>query len=170
MEPKSAVEAALFTATNPLKISEIAERTGLEPDEIKKALKSLHKDYESRKTVIRISKIGNEYVMRLKDEYLSYSEKFTEGELSPGQMQTLATIAYNQPVLRSNVKKELGDKVYEHVPILIEKGFINAKPVGHTAELTTTKKFIEYFGVEGKSIQDIRKWIENLETLKAKRE
>ena len=160
MNAKGAVEAALFSASGPLKVREIAERTGLSDDKVKELLERLHDDYERRNSAIKVSKIGSDYAMMLRDEYMGYTEKFTASELTPGMMKTLSAIAYNQPIMQSELFKTLGSRVYEDVPVLVEKGLVGARKVGQTKELTTTKKFMEYFGVEATGKKDIRRWMD----------
>ena len=82
--------------------------------------------------------------------------------MTPGMMRTLSTIAYNQPVLQSELFKTRGPRTYDDVLMLIEMGFVSAKKSGQTKELTTTKKFLEYFGIEANSKDGIRKWIESM--------
>ena len=160
MNARGAVEAALLCASCPLRVRDIADRTGLSDAKVREMLKILQEEYDERGSAIRISKIGPDFVMRLRDEYLDYSDKFTDAELTKGMMKTLSAIAYNQPILQSELFKTIGSRIYDDVPVLVEKGFVNAKKVGQTKELTITKKFMEYFGVEATSKKDIRKWLD----------
>lgn len=160
MDPKGAVEAALFSASAPLRVRDIAERTGLDDDKVRGLLERLHDDYERRNSAIKISKVGAEYVMMLREEYSEYADKFTATELTPGMMKTLSAIAYNQPIMQSELFRNLGSRVYEDVPVLIEKGLVSAKKVGNSKELSTTKRFMEYFGVEATGKKDIRRWMD----------
>lgn len=162
MNAKGAVEAALFSASKGLKVSELAEMINVSEDRINTALEVLQMEYERRNSAIKISAVGNEYVMRLRDEYSSFSESLTHAELSRGMMKTLVTIAYNQPLLQSELSRNIGSRVYDDVPALIEKGLISGKKTGQTLELTTTRKFIEYFGIEGTSKAAIRQWIDEM--------
>jgi segregation and condensation protein B len=78
-------------------------------------------------------------------------------------MKTAVTIAYNQPVMQSELCRNLGPRVYDDVRALMDLDLINGKPVGQSLELTTTKKFSEYFGISSTKKEDIRKWIEENE-------
>ena len=75
-------------------------------------------------------------------------------------MKTLSAIAYNQPIMQSELFRNLGSRVYEDVPVLIEKGLVSAKKVGNSKELSTTKRFMEYFCVEATGKKDIRRWMD----------
>ncbi|MBO4797178.1 MAG: SMC-Scp complex subunit ScpB [Candidatus Methanomethylophilaceae archaeon] len=161
MNPKSAVEAALFSASGNLRISEIAEKTGFSDEEVRTAIIDLRREYDSRDSAIMIAKLGGEYRMMLRTEYSECTGTFSKAEMTSGMMRTLSTIAYNQPVLQSELFKTRGPRTYEDVPALIEMGFVSAKKSGQTKELTTTKKFSEYFGIGSTRKDDIRKWIES---------
>ena len=162
MDARGAVEAALFTSSRPLPVKEIAERTNLSEEKVKDLLQDLIRIYDMMKSAIKIGKVGNDYAMMLREEYAGYTNQFTDAELTRGMMKTLATIAYNQPILQSELCRNIGARVYEDVPALIEMGFVHAKKSGQTKELTTTRKFMEYFGVEANSKDGIRKWIESI--------
>ena len=160
MNAKAAVEAALFSAAGNLRISEMAEKTGLTEEEVRTALLDLRRDYDVRESAIMIAKIGGEYRMMLRTEYTECAGSFSKAEMTPGMMRTLSTIAYNQPVLQSELFKIRGPRTYDDVHALVEMGFVSAKKSGQTKELTTTKKFSEYFGIGSTRKDDIRKWIE----------
>ncbi|MBO4569102.1 MAG: SMC-Scp complex subunit ScpB [Candidatus Methanomethylophilaceae archaeon] len=161
MNAKAAVEAALFSAAGNLRISEMAEKTGLTEEEVRTALLDLRRDYDMRESAIMIAKIGGEYRMMLRTEYTECAGSFSKAEMTPGMMRTLSTIAYNQPVLQSDLFKIRGPRTYDDVHALTEMGFVSAKKSGQTKELTTTKKFSEYFGIGSTRKDDIRKWIES---------
>ena len=160
MDEKGAVEAALFSSAEKIGVSEIAERTGLSEEKIRHALKDLRKEYDNRESAIMIAKIGNEYKMMLRTEYTDYTGKFAKAEMTGGMMRTLSTIAYNQPVLQSELFKTRGPRVYDDVRALVEMDMISGRRSGQTLELTTTKKFSEYFGIGSTRVSDIKKWIE----------
>ena len=161
MNEKGAVEAALFSSSENLRISDIAEKTGLSEEDVRYALKDLRKEYEDRDSAIMIAKIGNEFRMMLRTEYSDYTGMFAKAEMTGGMMRTLSTIAYNQPVLQSELFKTRGPRTYDDVHALIAMDFVSGKKSGQTLELTTTKKFSEYFGIGSTRVADIRKWIES---------
>jgi len=158
---KGAVEAALFSSSENLRISDIAEKTGLSEEDVRYVLRDLRKEYEDRDSAIMIAKIGNEFRMMLRTEYSDYTGMFAKAEMTGGMMRTLSTIAYNQPVLQSELFKTRGPRTYDDVHALIAMDFVSGKKSGQTLELTTTKKFSEYFGIGSTRVADIRKWIES---------
>jgi len=158
---KGAVEAALFSSSENLRISDIAEKTGLSEEDVRYALRDLRKEYEDRDSAIMIAKIGSEFRMMLRTEYSDYTGMFAKAEMTGGMMRTLSTIAYNQPVLQSELFRTRGPRTYDDVHALIAMDFVSGKKSGQTLELTTTKKFSEYFGIGSTRVADIRKWIES---------
>ncbi|MDR1954495.1 MAG: SMC-Scp complex subunit ScpB [Candidatus Methanoplasma sp.] len=161
MDEKGAVEAALFSSAEKINVAGIAERTGLSEEKIRHALKDLRKEYDDRNSAIMIAKIGNEFKMMLRAEYTEFTGKFAKAEMTGGMMRTLSTIAYNQPVLQSELFKTRGPRTYDDVRALIDMDLISGKRVGQTLELSTTKKFSEYFGIGSTRVSDIKKWIES---------
>ena len=62
--------------------------------------------------------------------------------------------------LQSKMYDLVGNKIYEHVKVLSDLGMVKAKPKKKSIELTTTKKFIETFGIDARSRQDVKAWLE----------
>ena len=160
MDPKGAVEAALFSSAESLRISQIAEKTGIPEEQVRSAVLDLRREYEDRDSAIIIAKIGTEYRMMLRPEYSGCTGTFAKAEMAPGVMRTLSTIAYNQPVLQSELFKTRGPRTYDDVHKLVDLGFVAGRRSGQTLELTTTKKFSEHFGIGSTRKADIRAWIE----------
>jgi len=67
-------------------------------------------------------------------------------------------------VLQSELLKLRGPRVYDDVHALTDMDFVARKRAGNTWELTTTKKFAEYFGIGSTKIKDIQKWIKDRST------
>ena len=159
VEEKSTVEAALFAASEPLTAMDIAQRTGLDISVIRYAVKDLRMEYEMRDSAIIISAIDGKYRMQLRAEYQKYTGVFARPEFPTGVMRTLSTIAYNQPVLQSQIVKVRGPRGYQDVSILVDAGYVFSKPKGQSYLLTTTKKFSEDFGIGSTRPEDVREWI-----------
>jgi len=156
---KAAVEAALYSASENLKISDIAAKTNLPVEEVRTAVMDLRREYDDRDSAIQIAKIGTEYRMMLRPEYTEVTGTFAKAELSGGVLRTLTTIAYYQPVMQAELLKLRGPRVYDDVHTLVDMDFVARKRAGNTWELTTTKKFAEYFGIGSTRIKDIQAWI-----------
>jgi segregation and condensation protein B len=159
LKSERVVEAALFSAGRPLKVSEMSETTGISGDTIRKAVKNLMIEYEKKSTALEIAKVGSKYVMQLKEEYSSPAEMLAKTEVPKKYLKTASLIAYHQPIKQSDLVEMIGPKGYEHVKALHSLGLIKTKPYGQTKILTTTKKFLEYFGIDAKKPHEIKKWL-----------
>ena len=113
MDARGAVEAALFTSSRPMPLREIAERTNLPEEQVENVLQDLIRIYDMMNSAIKVGKIGNDYGMMLREEYSGFAAQFTGAEITRGMMKTLATIAYNQPIMQSELCKifSFGDYV-----------------------------------------------------------
>jgi len=160
LDPVRVVESVLFSS-KPLKISEIAGTTQLTESEIRGAVKKLAKEYRDRSSAIEIVKIGPKYSMQLRKEFTECARPFTEKEVPDDVLKIAAMIAYHQPVLQSALAKVLGSEVYKDVEKLRSMGLVKAKKRGQTLQLTTTQRFAEYFGIEGSTREDIKRWMES---------
>lgn len=156
---KQVVEAILFSATKPLSQKKIAKMSGLNDEEVRKAIQQLIEDYRSDKTSIEIIELKQKYLMRVKPEYHSYVEKFVERDMDRGSLRTLAVIALKQPLPLSKLSKIRGNKCYGHVKKLEDLGFVKSKKSGKTRLLSTTKEFALYFGLNSNNPEDIRDFL-----------
>jgi segregation and condensation protein B len=153
------VEAALFSAAKPVTVSDLKLASGLDVRTIRSAIKNLMDEYNSSDRAIEIAKMGPRYAMQVKVEYNS-AAKLAELKIPKDVLKTVSLIAYYQPVLQSKLSDLLGSKVYAHVRTLEELGLIRTRPKKNSVELTTTKKFIETFGIDARSRGEVKAWIE----------
>jgi len=154
------VEAVLFSSSKPVKVSEIVSQTMLPLATVRRAIRSLTKDYDARGSAIQVAKTGDGYSLILRSEYDECARVFAPKEVPDEVLRTAAMIAYHQPILQSELSKTLGSRVYEDVKTLTDMGLISAKKKGQTLSLTTTKRFSEYFGIEGTRKEDVKRWME----------
>jgi segregation and condensation protein B len=144
------VEASLFIAGKFLNMQELIMLTDLNQIMIKDILAKLMKRYD--KGIIRIVERNNSYKMDVAQEYHFLINKLAGGttEFTKAEQETLAVIAYKQPVKQSVIIKIRGNKSYDHVKKFTDLGLVISKPVGHTTELTLSEEFYEYFNVHKK--------------------
>ena len=141
------IEAALFIAGRFLTIPELVTLTDVNPILLKKILSDLQDKYKD--SGIEILKKDNLWKMDVAAEFTSMVNKLATGssEFSKAEQETLAIIAYKQPIKQSIIIKIRGNKAYEHIKRFTELGLINKKKMGHTAEITLTESFHDYFHV-----------------------
>ena len=118
------MEAVLFAASQPLRASDIADICGVSPDAVRRELRRLAKEYEERGTAYEIAKIGQRYSLQLRKGYEHYALPFAAMEIPPDVLRTASIIAYNQPILQSDLVKMLGSGVYERVRTLRQMGLV----------------------------------------------
>jgi segregation and condensation protein B len=158
MSLKDQVEAALFGAGRPLTVREIIEVTEGNAEKVRRALKGLAEDYESRGGALEVVKTGRKWSMQLREEY-AVGQSLAATELPKDLVKTAALIAYHQPIRQAELKRMVGDKVYDHVRILREDRLIRTSPAGHTLLLSTTRRFPEYFGIQADSRDALKRWM-----------
>ncbi|MFA6064282.1 MAG: SMC-Scp complex subunit ScpB [archaeon] len=148
LEKEKIMEAALFMSPKPLTLDELNNIAATQSRlETKAMMTELMSFYNSRKSALEIVELPVGYQMRVKEDYEDHVQQFAQNSMfSRGVMKTLAFIAYKQPISQSVVVKYRNNKAYDHLKLLLDEGFIKKDPKGRSFTLTTTTKFIEYFG------------------------
>lgn len=157
---KLKVEAILFAADNFIDVGTIRSIIGSDTPiaDIRLAIHSLSRDYVLR--AFEIFEESNRYQLRIKQEYIPIIKKQYLGKaknLSKNALETLAIIAYRQPVTRAQINTLRGLDSSSIILALKDKDLIYAsgtkKEVGNPIEYKTTEKFLEVFGL--KSLKDL---------------
>jgi segregation and condensation protein B len=148
IESKEKVEAALFISGRFLNTQELVMLTDVNPLMLKEVLYKLEKKYSLG--AIRIINRNNSWKMDVSEKYHSIVNKLATGsaEFTKAEQETLAVIAYKQPIKQSVVIKIRGNKAYGHIHKFIEIGLVVAKREGHTNTLNLSEDFYEYFSVK----------------------
>ena len=146
-DPKLLVEGVLFSAGHAMQVVEIEQATGLARKDVLRALRRLASEYRRRNTTIEVAKVGGRWTMQLKEEVTPQARAVAPPEVPGRLLKTLALIAYHQPVRQSELMEMVGPRVYEQVKELADMGLVIAAPKGSTKVLTTTQRFLEYFGI-----------------------
>lgn len=153
------VEAALFIAGRFMSLQELVALTDVNPIFLKKILEDLSDRFKD--SGIEVIQRDNLWKMDVSQEYVWMVNKLATGssEFSKAEQETLAIIAYKQPIKQSVLVKIRGNKAYEHIKRYVEMGLVNKKKAGHTAELTLNDKFHEYFHVNSSRASGITETI-----------
>ena len=164
VEKKAALEGLLFVVGDDgLTISGIMEILGIEHDEAIELINDLKKDYESIERGIRIHFLGNTFKLTTKKEHHKYYEKLLVNEennrLSNSALETLAIVAYNEPITRIEVDEIRGVQTGQMIRKLVAKGLLKecgrSEMAGHPILYQTTSEFLDYFGLS--TIDDLPK-------------
>jgi len=155
LDPKAAVEAALFVSSKPLSLEEIARGLHISEEEVHRALEEIARELEAPDRGLELFQERGGYLLRVKEELVEAVRPFSpEGEIPEPVLRTLALIAYRGPIRQADVVRIRGQRAYAHIRELIQRGFVKARPHGNTKVLEVTKDFLEYFGLS--SPQDFR--------------
>ena len=162
------VEAALFISGKYMSVQELVALTDVNPLLLKKLLEDLGERYKDKG--IEIVNKNNLWKMDVAADYTWMVNRLAGGssEFTRAEQETLALIAYKQPMKQSIVIKIRGNKAYDHIRKFAELGLVNKKRMGHTSELTLSESFYDYFslsgnlgdGSEGNSFEIIKKGTE----------
>ncbi len=146
------VEAALFISARFLNLQDLIMLTDINPLMIKEILQKLINKYNKEDSAIEIIVKDNMWKMDVRQEYVSMINKLATGssEFTKAEQETLAVIAYKQPVKQSVIIKIRGNKAYEHIKKFIDIGLVIPKRAGHTLELRLSDEFFEYFHLQKK--------------------
>jgi len=160
---ESVVEAVLFASDESLSASRLADIVGTSVREVRKHVETLNEKYKAGNNAFRIEEIAGGYQMLTLSPYNHWLQKLLrareEGKLSQASMETLAIIAYKQPVIRADIEAIRGVQVGEVIRNLMYKGLVKivgrAEVLGRPMLYGTTKKFLEVFGLN--SLKDLPK-------------
>ena len=164
VEKKAALEGLLFVVGDDgLTISGIMEILDIEHDEALELINELKRDYESSERGIRIHFLGNTFKLTTKEEHHAYYQKLLINEesnsLSNSALETLAIIAYNEPITRIEVDEIRGVNTGQMIRKLVAKGLLKecgrSEMAGHPILYKTTSEFLDYFGLS--TIDDLPK-------------
>lgn len=160
---ESVVEAVLFASDEPLTPNRLADIVGISVKHIREHINSLNDKYQDNNNAFRIEEIAGGYQLLTLSSYNPWLKKLlrvrSDSKLSPASLETLAIIAYKQPVIRADIEAIRGVAVGEIVRSLMYKGMVKivgrAEVLGRPMLYGTTKKFLEVFGLN--TLKDLPK-------------
>ena len=159
---ESVVEALLFSTDAPLPANKLAQLVGVgDARDMRRHIESLNRRYEQTGASFRIEAIANGFQMLTLPAYASWLGKLrkarSESRLSPAALETLAIVAYKQPVLRADIEAIRGVAVGDMLVRLREMNLVRivgrAEEIGRPLLYGTTRRFLEVFGLG--SIKDL---------------
>lgn len=170
MKNKAVLEGLLFVVgEDGLTLDQIEEVLELTEEEVKELVNNLKHSYGSDDRGLRIDFLGNRLKLTTKFEHRKYYQKLLENPetniLSQAALETLAIIAYNEPLTRIEVDKIRGVSSGQMVRKLVAKGFVKESGrsdlPGRPILYETTNDFLDYFGLSSiEELPDMEKYIE----------
>ncbi len=161
VEKKRIVEALILAAPEPItaaKLAEIVPRAT--PAKVRELIESLNKDYASQDRAFEIWEVAGGYQLRTRPELARYVQQLhamRPTRLSTAALETLAVVAYRQPLTRAEIEHVRGVDVGATVRGLVERKLVriagHREVPGRPMLYATGKRFLEVFGL--KSLEDL---------------
>ena len=155
-EAASIIEAILFVSGDPVDSRAIAQALLITEDEVGAALDELGSRLDYERRGLHLRRFGSKAQLSIRAEYAEYVERLLQPvqkqTLSQAALETLAIIAYRQPITRLEVEEIRGVKCDYSVASLVNKELIcevgRRESLGRPILYGTTPKFLQHFGIE----------------------
>ena len=155
------IEAILFVAGEAVEIREMARALDMTEDAVQKALQDLASDYDYNQRGFMLKRFGSKVQLATRPLYaedvVRLLQPVQKQSLSQAAMETLAVVAYRQPVTRADVEQIRGVKCDYSIQSLMNRGLIREvgrkETVGRPILFGTTDEFLSRFGLE--SLEDL---------------
>lgn len=156
LNKKPAIEALLFVSEKPISVDEIKSvLEDLDTENIRQLLLALKADYENSERGLRIEEVAGGFQIATSQDVSPVLKKFYKQRdtqrLSSPALETLAIVAYKQPLTRLDIEAIRGVNVDGVIRSLLEKNLIRIAGrkdiIGRPFVYGTTRQFLEYFGL-----------------------
>ena len=156
MNEKKILESILFAAGEPVSLTILSNSIDSTPGQTKKILEELKNELDYEMRGIRIIQMDTQYQMTSRGEYYDYIKSvmthYTSSRLSQAALETLAIIAYRQPVTRAEIEQIRGVQTTSSLNLLVDRGLIEiagkldvpGKPLSYA----TTYEFLKLLNIE----------------------
>jgi segregation and condensation protein B len=153
------IEGLLFVAPEPATVAQLASALECETERVETVLAELQELCQERG--VRLQRQGQKVQLVSAPELTDYIERFLgvamSGKLSPAALETLAMVAYRQPITRPEIEAIRGVNSDGVLRTLLSKGLVEEvgrlESVGHPTLFGTSFEFLRYFGLE--KIEDL---------------
>ncbi|HEY5562498.1 MAG TPA: SMC-Scp complex subunit ScpB [Clostridiaceae bacterium] len=152
----SIIESVLFVSGEAVKLKDLSQIIDCDTDYVESILNVLQEKYDSEDRGIRLAMIGDSYQLITKKENSKYVQRLLNTNirqtLSQASLETLAIVAYKQPITRMSIDDIRGVKSDSAVVTLTEKGLIKEAGrldvPGRPILYVTTDEFLKHFGLD----------------------
>ena len=156
-----ALEAVLFTSDDPLPLNKLKDVVEAKPEEVKEALAALKADYDATGRAFTLEEIAGGYQLLTRPQHADIIAKLKKAKadrkLSVAALETLAIIAYKQPIKRVDLEAIRGAASGELIRALMERNLVKIAGredvPGSPLQYGTTKDFLDTFGL--KALEDL---------------
>ncbi len=155
-EAKAVIECLLFVSTEPLTVSQLAATVGISEREARWLTEELQQEYDRDQRGVGLVAIANGYQFFSRPEYATYLARLRaesqRSSLSYAALETLAIIAYKQPVTRSEIDALRGVNSDRTIGTLLERQLIREagrrETIGRPILYATTDRFLNSYGLK----------------------
>ncbi len=156
-EKKGVLEAALFVSEEPLSNEQIADLMNIgSKGFVQTLIESYEDDLEEDNRGLELIETKNGYMLQVKERYIDRVKEYApHQDISEAKLRTLSIIAYNAPVKQSKIVDVRGNRAYNQIKDLEERGLISSSKEGRTKVLDVTDEFFDYFELD--SLEDFKK-------------
>ncbi len=158
VEPSALIEALLFANGEPLGIARLSQVTGFDSKTVEDALESIKMKCELDESGIELVCVAGKYQFRTKVVFSGFIQQLKASRprrLTPAALETLAIVAYRQPIVKADVEKIRGVDATPTIKTLLERSLIrivgHKETPGQPALYGTTDEFLKIFGLRSLS-------------------
>jgi len=151
---KAILESILLASPEPLSVKRISEVMGLDEKDARILMHDLQRDYQQPGRGLFVQELAGGFVLTTRPEYAEYVEKLLQPKargLSHAALETLAIVAYRQPVTKADIEGVRGVKVDRSLETLVDRRLIKElgrkDTPGRPMIYGTTPEFLQYFGL-----------------------
>lgn len=153
---KSVIESMLFVSGEPLSLRELSNNLEIKDKVIEEVIKEMMNEYEEKSRGIKLISVDGAYQLVTKSENSDYIQKLLKKNkkhsLSQASIESLAIIAYKQPITRIDIDEIRGVKSESAIQKLVERGLIKdigrLEVPGRPILYGTTDEFLRQFGLK----------------------
>jgi segregation and condensation protein B len=168
---KTIVEALLFASDEPVPVERLADAAGEEVtvDQVRQAVGDLVQEYDATGRAFTVEEIAGGFQLFTRPEHNKYLKKLLrarqQARFTQAALETLAIIAYKQPIMRAEIEDIRGVACGDMIRTLMEKGLVRiagrSEQLGRALLYGTTKKFLQVFGLGSvKDLPDAKQLVE----------
>jgi len=168
---KTIIEAILFASDEPVSEDRLADAAGedVTVGMVREAIQALRQEYEASGRAFTIEEIAGGFQLFTRPQFNKYLKKLLrarhEARFTQAALETLAIIAYKQPITRAEVEDIRGVACSDMIRTLMEKGLVRiagrSEKLGRPLLYGTTKKFLQVFGLSSmKDLPDSKQLVE----------
>jgi len=153
------LEAIVFGAGRSMSTSELTELLNKPNNEVEEALNNLKATIKRRKDcALQLTNVSGRWIFEVRPNLSQYLPEKFKSDMPQRLLPAAALIAYHQPMSQAQLVDMLGQRAYDHVRDLSNRGLIDRRRDGLTRRLTTTRRFAEYFGCPEVEFRKVRTW------------